>query len=129
MIGRRELMGAMAAGAVASLASPPAHAKAPAGKGFRVGQGARWIAIGDSITDAGRAKPIGEGTNGLGTALDATRFATIDPPNVPVSQRWRRRRVVSIVAVTTPRAWPITTHVPSTPCASGLMAARETSFI
>ena len=93
MIGRRELMGAMAAGAVASLATPPARAQAPAGKGLRVGQGARWVAIGDSITDAGRAKPIGEGTNGLGTGYVLTMDALL--------QAWYPARRVRLINVGT----------------------------
>ena len=76
MIGRRELIGAMATSAVAGLAGPAHGAQAAAaGKGLRVAQGARWVAIGDSITDAGRAKPIGEGTNGLGTGYVQTMDA------------------------------------------------------
>ncbi len=77
MIGRREWMGAVTAGAVASLATPAAAAQAPTAQGLRVAQGARWVAIGDSITDAGRAKPIGEGTSGLGTGYVQTMDALL----------------------------------------------------
>ena len=78
MIGRRELMGSMAASAVAGLATPALGAQAGSrGKGLRVAQGARWVAIGDSITDTGRAKPIGEAPNGLGTGYVLTMDALL----------------------------------------------------
>ena len=94
MIGRRELIGAMATGAVAGLAGSASGAQAAsAGKGLRVAQGARWVAIGDSITDAGRAKPIGEGTNGLGTGYVQTMDALL--------QAWYPARRVRIFNVGT----------------------------
>lgn len=78
MIGRRAVIGSMAAsavaGAVRAVAAPQA---APAGAGLRIGQAARWVAIGDSITDAGRARPIGEGPAGLGTGYVQTMDALL----------------------------------------------------
>jgi lysophospholipase L1-like esterase len=94
MIGRRELIGTLATGAVASLASTAAGAQtATAGKGLRVAQGARWVAIGDSITDAGRAKPIGENPNGLGTGYVQTMDALL--------QAWYPARRIRIFNVGT----------------------------
>jgi lysophospholipase L1-like esterase len=77
MIGRRELIGSMTATAMAGMTSPGLGAQASGGKGLRVAQGARWVVIGDSITDAGRAKPIGEGPNGLGTGYVQTMDALL----------------------------------------------------
>lgn len=67
MIGRREMLGTMAASALAGATPSAADMQAPAGTGLRLGTSARWVAIGDSITDAGRNKPVGEGPGGLGT--------------------------------------------------------------
>lgn len=78
MIGRRAVIGTMAASAVAGAArlAGAAQAGSPAG-GLRIGQAARWVAIGDSITDAGRARPIGEGPGGLGTGYVQTMDALL----------------------------------------------------
>ncbi len=48
----------------AAAAQAPAQA-APAG-GLRIAPNSRWVLIGDSITDTGRARPVGEAPNGLG---------------------------------------------------------------
>jgi lysophospholipase L1-like esterase len=77
MIGRRELMGTMAAGALAGAARPAMGAQGASARGLRIGQGARWVVIGDSITDTGRAKPIGEAPNGLGTGYVLTLDALL----------------------------------------------------
>lgn len=78
MIGRRELIGTMTATALSGAAGGvAAHQGAPAGGGLRIGQAARWVAIGDSITDAGRARPIGEGPAGLGTGYVQTMDALL----------------------------------------------------
>ena len=78
MIDRRTLMGSMAAtalaGAMQSAGATPVQAGA---RGLRVAQASRWVAIGDSITDAGRAKPIGEGPGGLGTGYVQTMDALL----------------------------------------------------
>ena len=72
MIGRRELMGSVAATALGSaMASAQGTATRQAG-GFRIAQGSRWVAIGDSITDTGRARPVGESPGGLGTGYVQT---------------------------------------------------------
>lgn len=73
MIGRRELLGSVAATAVTGLAAAGqgTPGRAP-GAGFRIGQASRWVAIGDSITDTGRARPVGEAPNGLGTGYVQT---------------------------------------------------------
>jgi len=77
MIGRRELIGSMATSALAGMTAPALAQTAAAGRGLRVAQGARWVAIGDSITDAGRNKPIGEAPNGLGTGYVLTMDALL----------------------------------------------------
>ena len=72
MIGRRELMGSVAATALGSaMVSAQGTAPRQAG-GFRIAQGSRWVAIGDSITDTGRARPVGEAPGGLGTGYVQT---------------------------------------------------------
>lgn len=92
MIGRRAVIGSMAASAMAGAARAAGAVQAGnAAKGLRIGQGARWVAIGDSITDAGRAKPIGEGPQGLGTGYVQTMDALL--------QAWypaRRIRVFNV---------------------------------
>lgn len=51
----------------AGAAALPGPSAAPqAGGGLRIGPNSRWVLIGDSITDTGRARPIGEAPNGLG---------------------------------------------------------------
>ena len=78
MIGRRELFGTMAATAMAGATSSVVKAQAAtAAGGLRIGHASRWVAIGDSITDAGRAKPIGEGPQGLGTGYVQTMDALL----------------------------------------------------
>lgn len=73
MIGRREMCGALTMGAVTAAAQtvtgaqPAAAQTAAAPRGLRIAQGSRWVLIGDSITDAGRGRPIGEPPGGLGT--------------------------------------------------------------
>ena len=72
MIGRRELMGSVAATAMGgAMASAQGTAARQAG-GFRIAQGSRWVVIGDSITDTGRARPVGESPGGLGTGYVQT---------------------------------------------------------
>ncbi len=76
-MGRREWCGvltmAAVAGATPLLAGAQAQAgQASAGKGLRLAQGSRWVLIGDSITDAGRARPIGEAPAGLGAGYVQT---------------------------------------------------------
>jgi lysophospholipase L1-like esterase len=94
MIGRRELMGTVAASALAGVAAPAMAAQTGAGnKGLRIAQGARWVAIGDSITDAGRAKPLGEAPNGLGTGYVLTMDALL--------QAWYPARRIRIYNVGT----------------------------
>jgi lysophospholipase L1-like esterase len=72
---RRELCGWLAASTAATgvhaLVPPAASAQtttssAQAGTGFRIAPKSRWVLIGDSITDTGRARPIGEAPGGLG---------------------------------------------------------------
>ncbi|HTU99810.1 MAG TPA: SGNH/GDSL hydrolase family protein [Luteitalea sp.] len=72
MIGRRELMGSVAATTLGgAMARAQGTATRQAG-GFRIAQGSRWVAIGDSITDTGRARPVGESPGGLGTGYVQT---------------------------------------------------------
>lgn len=77
MIGRRELLGSVAATAVtgATVAAQGASGQAP--RGLRIAQGSRWVAIGDSITDTGRARPVGESPGGLGTGYVLTLDALL----------------------------------------------------
>ncbi len=73
MIGRRELIGTMAATAVAGTGRAfGMQAGSAAAAGLRIAQGSRWVLIGDSITDAGRAKPLGESPGGLGAGYVQT---------------------------------------------------------
>ena len=92
MLGRRELIGSMAATAVAGTAAAlGAQPGGRASSGLRVAQGSRWVAIGDSITDAGRARPVGEGPAGLGTGYVQTMDALL--------QAWypaRRIRMINV---------------------------------
>ena len=76
MIGRRELLGSVAATAMGSV-TVAAQATAPAARGLRLAQGSRWIVIGDSITDTGRARPVGESPGGLGTGYVLTLDALL----------------------------------------------------
>lgn len=72
---RRELCGWLAASTAATglgalapaaaLARTPAPAAQTAG-GLRIAPKSRWVLIGDSITDTGRARPVGEAPGGLG---------------------------------------------------------------
>lgn len=91
MIGRRELLGAMAT--MAAGAQVVAGAQQPGADGLRVAQGSRWVAIGDSITDAGRARPVGEGPQGLGTGYVQTMDALL--------QAWYPARRIRILNVGT----------------------------
>ncbi len=88
-IGRRELFGTLGASALA--VSATAQPTRPAA--LRLAQGARWVAIGDSITDAGRARPIGEGPGGLGTGYVQTMDALL--------QAWYPARRIRIFNVGT----------------------------
>src|SRR5690606_32080005 len=72
---RRELCGWLAASTAATglnalvPATASARSTAPAAQaasGFRIAPRSRWVLIGDSITDTGRARPIGEAPGGLG---------------------------------------------------------------
>lgn len=69
---RREMFGWIAGAAAAStLTTTPraaAAAQAPAGAagGLRIAPNSRWVLTGDSITDTGRARPVGEAPGGLG---------------------------------------------------------------
>ena len=54
-----------------------AQATAPAARGLRLAQGSRWVVIGDSITDTGRARPVGESPGGLGTGYVLTLDALL----------------------------------------------------
>ena len=76
MIGRRELLGSGAATALGSV-TVAAQATAPAARGLRLAQGSRWVVIGDSITDTGRARPVGESPGGLGTGYVLTLDALL----------------------------------------------------
>ncbi len=51
--------------AVAALSPMPA-AQATPSAGLRIAPRSRWVLIGDSITDTGRARPVGEAPGGLG---------------------------------------------------------------
>jgi lysophospholipase L1-like esterase len=66
---RRDALALMAASAAAAgmqaTTARPARAQPPAG--LRIEPGSRWVLIGDSITDTGRARPLGEAPGGLGT--------------------------------------------------------------
>jgi lysophospholipase L1-like esterase len=78
MIGRRELIGTMTATALGgAMTAATAQPTAAPSRGLKIGQAARWVAIGDSITDAGRARPIGEGPGGLGTGYVQTMDALL----------------------------------------------------
>lgn len=77
MIGRRELIGTMTASALAGAAATTHAVQDRGSSSLKVAQAARWVAIGDSITDAGRAKPIGEGPAGLGTGYVQTMDALL----------------------------------------------------
>lgn len=94
MIGRRELFGAMTATAVTGAVASAVGAQASRqGQGLRIAQGSRWVAIGDSITDAGRAKPIGEAPNGLGNGYVSTIDALL--------QAWYPARRIRLINVGT----------------------------
>lgn len=56
---------ASAAAALARQTATPQPSSARGG-GLQVAPNSRWVLIGDSITDTGRARPIGEAPNGLG---------------------------------------------------------------
>ena len=91
MIGRRELIGTMAATAVAGTGTALGMQAAGSSAGLRLAQGSRWVLIGDSITDAGRARPVGEGPGGLGTGYVQTIDAML--------QAWypaRRLRLMNV---------------------------------
>src|SRR5688572_27600397 len=76
MIGRREWLGGVAATAVGSM-TVAAQGTSPSARGLRLAQGSRWVAIGDSITDTGRARPVGESPGGLGTGYVLTLDALL----------------------------------------------------
>lgn len=72
---RRELCGWLAASTAAtglSALAPPSAlgvasgALTQSGAGLRIAPKSRWVLVGDSITDTGRARPIGEAPGGLG---------------------------------------------------------------
>lgn len=77
---RRELCGWLAASAAVTGISgivPRTATAQPAAGGFRLAPRSRWVLIGDSITDTGRARPIGESPGGLGTGYAQTLDALI----------------------------------------------------
>lgn len=72
---RRDLLGWLAASTAATGFSAVAPSTgragtlalaAQAGGALRIAPNSRWVLIGDSITDTGRARPIGEAPGGLG---------------------------------------------------------------
>jgi lysophospholipase L1-like esterase len=77
MIGRREWLGGVAATAVGSMTVAAQGTSPSATRGLRLAQGSRWVAIGDSITDTGRARPVGESPGGLGTGYVLTLDALL----------------------------------------------------
>ena len=68
MLTRRDACGWMAASAAAvgAQAVMPGMARGEATGELRIAPRSRWVLIGDSITDTGRARPVGEPPGGLG---------------------------------------------------------------